>query len=115
MNNKKIYISGAMSNLPRLEYRALFCRAENLLRQRGYRKIVNPCNTIIGRNRWLYRLVGYKLTLLYDLWLLWHCDAICMLPNWTQSRGAIIEHMTADEWNIETINLDWCELYEHKQ
>ena len=40
--NARVYISGPMSNLPREQYMERFRKAEEILRSRGYRKIVNP-------------------------------------------------------------------------
>lgn len=93
---KKVYLSGPMSSLERAEYRARFARAEILLRERGY-KVVNPAKFLICRWPLLYLLIGYHLTLLYDLWRLSHCNYIYMLPDWKESVGARIESFYA--WN----------------
>ena len=66
---KRVYISGQMSGLPREEYLARFEKAEELLRGEGY-DVVNPAKLLPSRWPWLYRLMGYKLTLMYDLWKL---------------------------------------------
>lgn len=97
---KKVYISGRMSDLPREQYMELFRRAEQSLRDQGYRNIVNPIRVWSCRWPWLYRLVGYRLTLLYDLWLLMRCDMIYKLPGWQQSRGANIESCVAFHFKI---------------
>ena len=98
--NAKVYISGPMSNLTREQYLELFKRAEQSLRAQGYTKIVNPIRVWACRWPWLYRLVGYRLTLLYDLWLLMRCDQIYKLPGWRESRGANIESCVAYHFNI---------------
>ena len=97
---KKVYISGRVSDLPREQYMDLFRRAEQSLRDQGYRNIVNPIRVWSCRWPWLYRLVGYRLTLLYDLWLLMRCDMIYKLPGWQQSRGANIESCVAFHFKI---------------
>ena len=98
--NAKVYISGPMSNLTREQYMELFMRAEQSLRAQGYRKVVNPIRVWACRWPWLYKIVGYRLTLLYDLWLLMHCDLIYKLPGWRDSRGANIESCVAFHFKI---------------
>ena len=98
--NARVYISGPMSNLSREQYLELFRRAEQSLRAQGYRKIVNPIRVWACRWPWLYRIVGYRLTLLYDLWLLMRCDQIYKLPGWRDSKGANIESCVAFHFKI---------------
>ena len=98
--DKRIYISGPMSGVPREQYLKMFRRAEQSLRDRGYQRIVNPIRVWACRWPWLYRIVGYRLTLLYDLWLLMQCDQIYKLPGWQQSRGANIESCVAYHFKI---------------
>ena len=91
----KCYIAGRIGEDEDKDRRiALFGYVENLLREAGYVP-VNPTRTVVSRWRWLYRIVGYKLTLLYDLWLLLRCDNIYKIPGWEVSRGANIESCTA--------------------
>lgn len=98
--NARVYISGPMSNLIREQYMELFKRAEQSLRSQGYTKVVNPIRVWACRWPWLYQLVGYRLTLLYDLWLLMRCDQIYKLPGWRDSRGANIESCVAYHFKI---------------
>ena len=98
--NAKVYISGPMSNLTREQYLELFRRAEQSLRDQGYQRIVNPIHVWACRWPWLYRIVGYRLTLLYDLWLLLRCNQIYKLPGWKESRGANIESCVAYHFKI---------------
>ena len=97
--SKRVYISGQMSGLPREEYLARFAKAESLLRQEGF-AVVNPARLLPSRWPWLYRLMGYRLTLLYDLWRLSHCDLIYKIPGWKESHGANIESCWAYHQNI---------------
>ena len=89
-----------MSNLSREQYLELFKRAEQSLRSQGYRKIVNPIRVWACRWPLLYKIVGYRLTLLYDLWLLMRCDQIYKLPGWRDSKGANIESCVAYHFKI---------------
>ena len=97
---KRVYISGGMTGIPREQYIELFRRAEQSLRAQGYRKIVNPIRVWACRWPWLYKVIGYRLTLLYDLWLLMRCDQIYKLPGWRDSRGANIESCVAFHFKI---------------
>ena len=98
--NARVYISGPMSNLTREQYMEIFRRAEQSLRSQGYSKVVNPIRVWACRWPWLYKVVGYRLTLLYDLWLLMRSDLIYKLPGWQQSRGANIESCVAYHFKI---------------
>ena len=97
---KRVYISGGMTGIPREQYIELFRRAEESLRAQGYHKIVNPIRVWACRWPWLYKVIGYRLTLLYDLWLLMRCDQIYKLPGWRDSRGANIESCVAFHFKI---------------
>ena len=86
--------------MPAEIWRARFYGAYFGLKHRGIRA-VNPADTLIARHPWLYRIVGYRMTLWYDLWLLKHCTHIHMVgDDWRQSRGARLERMKAREWGI---------------
>lgn len=98
--NAKVYISGPISNLSREQYLDIFRRAEQSLRSQGYTRVVNPIRVWACRWPWLYRVVGYRLTLLYDLWLLMRCDQIYKLPGWRDSKGANIESCVAFHFKI---------------
>ena len=99
----KVYLSGRMSGLPDDIWRARFWGAYYGLRRRGF-KAVNPADTIIARHPWLYRIVGYRFTLWYDMQLLKRCDRIWMVgDDWQQSRGARLERLKAKQWNIKEL------------
>ena len=69
-------------------------------------KVVNPAETFIANMPWLYRLLGYRFTLWYDLRLLKRCDLFMMVGNdWQQSRGARLERMKARQWGISELNI----------
>ena len=92
-----------MSGLPEKEWRWRFAYRKMLVEFGGY-EAVNPADTVIARHPWLYRIVGYRLTLAYDLWLLKHCTHIHMVgDDWQQSRGARLERMKAREWGIQEL------------
>ena len=92
-----------MSGLPEHEWRMRFKRVEwRLWWQNVNVDIINPADTIIARNPWIYRLVGYRMTIAYDLQLLKRCDLFTMVgDDWQQSRGARLERMKAHQWGIK--------------
>ena len=100
----RIYISGPISGIDRAVYLSAFAEAERRLRAKGY-DTLNPTRLPPSRWLWIYKVLGYRLTLLYDLWHLMRCDGITMLAGWEQSRGARLEKATADIFNIEVITL----------
>lgn len=100
---RRVYISGSMSGVPRRLWRQRFALVAMKYKTLGY-DVVNPSETIIARHPWLYRLVGYRLTLWYDLRLLRRCDYIAMVgTDWKQSRGARLERMKARQWCIQEL------------
>ena len=100
---ERIYISGPMTGLTREQQRERFMLAEVMLRHNGYTKIVNPVRIWTSRFPWLYRIVGYRLTLLYDLFLLTRCQRIYKMPGWRKSRGAQIESCVAYHFGQYTL------------
>ncbi len=102
---KRIYLSGRMSGLPREVWWNHFLLAQyELEAKHGNVQVVNPADTLIARHQWLYKIVGYRVTLAFDLWLLKHCDYICMVGNdWRQSRGARMERLKARQWGISEL------------
>ena len=102
--NARVYISGPMTDrrtgkVSKKNIEAFF-RAEERLRDAGNIRIVNPARVWACRWPWLYRIVGYRLTLWYDLQLLKRCDAIYLLNGWKDSKGAYIEFKLALRRNL---------------
>lgn len=101
----KVYLSGRMSGLPERLWRLRFGNMEKTLHWAGGYKVINPANTIISRHPWLYRLVGYRFTLWYDLQLMKQCDAVVMVgSDWMMSRGARLERLKARKWKKKIIH-----------
>lgn len=99
----RVYISGPISGHSREEYMRRFNAAEKVLRSMGYVNIVNPTRLWSCRFPWLYKLIGYRLTLLIDLWFLTTCNIIYKMPGWRTSRGAQIESCVAYHFNVWTV------------
>lgn len=95
------------------EVAVAFGAADRILRAHGY-KTINPARVWAARFPWLYRIVGYRLTLLYDLALLiFRADRIAYLPCWTGSRGARLENVAAAEFGVRgVIYIVQTEIYE---
>lgn len=98
----KVYLSGPITGLDRKDYMERFRLANNKLRENGY-DTCNPTKTWACRWPWFYKLVGYKLTLCYDLWLLMRCDAVYFLPECTESVGSCIEQQVAYHMHIKSL------------
>ena len=104
MITKRVYLSGRMSGLSQKEWRWRFLTADMTLDMQGY-DVINPADNIISRHLWLYRLVGYRFTLWYDLRLLKKCNYIHMVcDDWKKSRGARLERLKARDWGIKELN-----------
>ena len=101
---KKVYISGPISGLKRQEYLCRFADVEGMLKRRGL-VVVNPTRLAPCRWSWIYRLIGYRLTLAYDLWWLRRCQYIYMMWLSEKSLGSRLERRKAREWGIEEIEL----------
>lgn len=87
MKKKKIYIAGKVTGEDILECNAKFKKAQKEIEALGF-EAVNPLE-VVGdwQTPWdkAMRMCVAKLT---------ECDGIAMLPDWSTSKGAIIE------WNI---------------
>ena len=114
---QRVYISGPLTDvatgLPSMENCVAFQKAVTLLRKEGYVRQVNPTRVWVCRWPWLYRALSkitsertaYVLTLLYDIWLMLHCDLIYKIPGWRESRGAQIESCIAYHFKVWTLPL----------
>lgn len=93
IDNERIYISGRMSGLTHEEWRKHFNDAElELILIHGYHPkcIVNPARLID-----VYEALDYSTYLNIDLCLVDGCEAIYMLKDWMQSKGARMEYCRA--------------------
>ena len=81
----RIYISGKISGLPLNAVQERFEDAESLLSELGF-DVVNPLKNGLDPNeKWITHLCK-------DIELLDSCDAIYMMDNWVESRGARHEY-----------------------
>jgi hypothetical protein len=84
----KIYIAGKIGNLPEEEFTEKFEKAKYQLVDLGY-EAVTPLDFEHNHGR------TWAEYMLEDLAELNKCDAICLLPCWTDSPGASIERLFA--------------------
>lgn len=91
----KIYISGKITGLPIEEAKALFGYVETLLVAAGH-EAVNPMTLVPFDEKLTW--VDYMVE---DIRALLVCDAILMLPNWTESKGAKVEHAIAVSMGLQ--------------
>lgn len=85
---KRLYISGPMTGMPDWNYPAFNAKASEL-RAMGL-EVVNPAEDKEPDLEW-------SDYLRIDIRLLMDCDGIYMLPGWSESRGARLEHHVARE------------------
>lgn len=83
----KYYISGKITGVES-EAPVLFEQAENYLRLQGH-EVINPMKLNHQHDKSWHSYMKEDIKALCD------CDAIFMLTNWTDSKGAIIEHTIA--------------------
>jgi hypothetical protein len=97
----RIYLSGKMSGLPDFGFPLFHAAAANL-RSLGY-AVTNPAELDEMHP-------GEELTwaeyLKRDIKALVDCTHIALLPNWTDSRGAKLEHHIATELGMTVLFLN---------
>jgi hypothetical protein len=106
--NKLVYISGKITGLERSEAAAIFNDAEQIIKLGGNTP-ANPMIMIKQRDdfTWEHHMKE-------AIQLMLACDAIIMLPNWPQSRGAKIEHSIAKTLRIPISYLNYTPHEEEK-
>ena len=87
----KCYISGQITGLDEMEAMHNFAKASNDAMQKlGYDEVLNPMELPhLHEGKW----IDYMCE---DIRALHDCDAIYMLSNWRDSKGARIEHAIAE-------------------
>lgn len=94
----KIYLAGPMTGIPDYNY-PLFNQVAEQLRTKGYH-VENPAeNPVPESNSWAdYMRMAIRQMLT--------CDMVALLPGWSNSRGAAIEHEVATQLGIPTHMID---------
>lgn len=91
----KIYISGKISGLPIKSVIEKFKWHSGFLRMKGYEPI-NPIEVSPYSEQ-----KGWSDYMAEDIAALLKCEAIYMLKDWGQSRGARIEYQIAKELGLQ--------------
>ena len=95
---KRVYISGKISGDDLTCVEIKFNTAEKMLREHGFFPINPLKNGLPNIATWDQHMVR-------DIELLLTCDAICLLPDWQQSKGARIEAFIAMEKEMPKVYL----------
>ena len=95
----KIYIAGKISELPRQEVDAKFEEAKRKLLEKGYSVFIP---TVLPD----YADVPHSDYLRICYAMIDVCDAVYMLKDWQESRGARMELQYAADWRKEIIYED---------
>lgn len=93
---KKIYIAGKVTGLPIAEVEDKFMVAQKEIEAQGF-LAVNPIEVV---GTWD---CTWKEAMLKCVKAMIDCDAVLLLPCWTDSKGAIIEQKIASDLEIRTL------------
>lgn len=91
---QRIYLSGPMTGLPNFNYPRFHLEAARL-RALGY-EVVNPAELNEPAD-------SRAACMRRDIQALMTCDAVAMLPGWTSSHGATLEHACAVQCGMEVV------------
>ena len=94
-----VYISGAITGLPKAKYEKAFEEAETLLEEKGFIAI-NPLkiNRHEDTGNWTW-----EDFMKADIAVLLRCRYIYLLPNWKKSKGAALEYKIAQALGIRRL------------
>lgn len=93
---KRVYIAGPMTGLPDFNYPA-FHRAADLLRTKGG-EVENPADNLPPP------CGSWKGYMLLGIAQLITCDTVALLPGWSASKGAQIEHQLARDLDLQVLD-----------
>lgn len=94
---KRIYIAGKVTGLPLHEVTMKFGEAQKTIELLGF-EAINPLALI---NDWK---CDWSVAMKKCIKALLDCDAIVILPDWEQSKGAKIERQLAEDLDIQIFN-----------
>jgi len=92
----KIYISGKIGDLPEAEVAAKFEHARRQVEAFGHEPVSPLNNGLDSAAPWEDHMGA-------DIAMMLKCDAVYMLTDWGNSRGARIEHGIAHEMGMDII------------
>ena len=94
---EKIYISGKITGLPYEEAFKMFDNAESKLQTQLY-EVVNPMKIIHEHD------LSWESYMKEDLKAMLDCDAIYLLKNYKDSKGAMIEYKLALDLKLRIVH-----------
>lgn len=96
LNRMRIYISGKISGLPADEVEAKFAQAAAQIRAFGHEAVSPLDNGLHIDEQWEKHIAA-------DIALLMGCNAIYLLGDWAESKGARIEAYIAQECGLRFV------------
>lgn len=115
---RKIYLSGKMTGLPNNGFE-IFDRNRDFLTEKGW-DVISPAD--IDRSLGFDPTVPtafteeqYQETIKRDYAALLECDSIAFMPNWVNSRGALLESNFANVLKLERYRVDSDNFYFEKE
>jgi hypothetical protein len=104
--NMRIYVAGPMKSKPLFNF-PLFAEATASLRAHGH-KVISPAEDCLNEgfdpeNPGHISPEQYEAWMQHDFECIDRSDAICLLPGWMESPGAIREHKHACEQNKQIL------------
>lgn len=85
---QRVYIAGPMSGIPASNYPAFEAEAARL-RALGF-SVTSPAELNAGREH-----EGWAACIRRDIHAMLQCDMLGLLPDWEDSRGAVLERLVA--------------------
>lgn len=96
MYKAKVYISGKISGLPLPQVKQKFAHAAAQIKKAGY-VAVNPVDNGLSEH------AAWSDHMRADIKLMLDCDIVYLLPDWTHSKGAVIEKKLAEALGIKCV------------
>ena len=118
MTRRKIYLSGKMTGLPNNGFE-IFDKNRDFLLEKGW-DVVSPADIdrALGfdpSKNSVFTEEQYNETIKRDYAALLECDSIAFMPNWVNSRGALLESNFANVLKLERYRVDANNLYFEKE